>query len=327
MNRTLAEAKFIRSKMLELAKRSHWYELLNRHYRKIDGYEPFSSAAKNLAYNLFAIEFGLVDGCMDINYLLQDFVQSSVVSAAWTLAHNPFPVWWLHKNLFEAFDASDLPKAIADMQIAAPFCIIMLPRDRVINPDGEPCDWVFFQHLPKGFVFPRMQFGRHIIESIPVECDKLRWITILRNGTCYASVVELAGDAPIRGEFEIMYADLIGVNEDVNLEEKFQQRIEKIVLQTLLYLQIRPDDLMPVSPAANSAKHLKANPKKRNERLQPLIIGQQFQPQIERASTSHSLPHVSPRVHWRRGHWRRVAIGEGRQQRDWRWIQPVLVNG
>jgi hypothetical protein len=32
------------------------------------------------------------------------------------------------------------------------------------------------------------------------------------------------------------------------------------------------------------------------------------------------------RMHWRRGHWRRVAVGVGRVERDWRFIAPVLVN-
>lgn len=30
--------------------------------------------------------------------------------------------------------------------------------------------------------------------------------------------------------------------------------------------------------------------------------------------------------HWRRGHWRRVAVGKGRMGREWRLIQPTVVN-
>jgi hypothetical protein len=32
------------------------------------------------------------------------------------------------------------------------------------------------------------------------------------------------------------------------------------------------------------------------------------------------------KIHWRRAHWRRVAIGEGRVSREWRWFKNVLVN-
>jgi hypothetical protein len=35
--------------------------------------------------------------------------------------------------------------------------------------------------------------------------------------------------------------------------------------------------------------------------------------------------HASPRTHWRRGHWRNQAVGEGRADRRRTWIQPILV--
>jgi hypothetical protein len=28
---------------------------------------------------------------------------------------------------------------------------------------------------------------------------------------------------------------------------------------------------------------------------------------------------------WRKGHWKRVAIGVGREERAWRWIRPTIV--
>ena len=40
-------------------------------------------------------------------------------------------------------------------------------------------------------------------------------------------------------------------------------------------------------------------------------------------SDEHSR--CSPRPHWRRGHARRVAVGTGRSDREWRWIPPRMV--
>lgn len=329
MNYTLAEGKAFHRLGLELAKQSPWFEKINRRYRNVEGYEPFSLVAKQFAYNLFALEMGLVERQLTVNDFLADFAWSAVVLSGWMLAHHPFPVWWLHQDLFEAFEESDLPKAIADLQVSVPFGVIMLPHHRILNPDREHCDWVFFQYLPQGFVFPTMHFGSHRIAATPVDCDKLRWTTVLRNGTGYASTVELAGEQLIHGEFEISKA-YFDTNVDLTLEQQFQHRIEKIVLQTLLYLQIRPDDLMaPTAALTLSTKAQGFGGKQSTDtRLIPLIIGQQFQPQIERiGSSSTHLAHASPRTHWRRGHWRRVALGEGRQKREWRWIQPILVNG
>lgn len=36
--------------------------------------------------------------------------------------------------------------------------------------------------------------------------------------------------------------------------------------------------------------------------------------------------HSSPIPHRRRGHWRRVAVGKGRRDREWRWIGGTIVN-
>jgi len=36
--------------------------------------------------------------------------------------------------------------------------------------------------------------------------------------------------------------------------------------------------------------------------------------------------HASPRTHWRRGHWRNHAVGEGRLSRRRLWIKPMLIN-
>lgn len=35
--------------------------------------------------------------------------------------------------------------------------------------------------------------------------------------------------------------------------------------------------------------------------------------------------HASPRMHWRRGHWRNQPVGEGRKDRRRTWIEPILV--
>lgn len=42
------------------------------------------------------------------------------------------------------------------------------------------------------------------------------------------------------------------------------------------------------------------------------------------AGTSGDLREMRP--HWRRGHWRRVAVGKGRTDREYRFIKPVFVN-
>lgn len=54
----------------------------------------------------------------------------------------------------------------------------------------------------------------------------------------------------------------------------------------------------------------------------PRWIGKKY---VRREIVSKGGSHNSPRTHWRRGHWRNQAIGEGRQDRRRTWIEPILV--
>lgn len=46
----------------------------------------------------------------------------------------------------------------------------------------------------------------------------------------------------------------------------------------------------------------------------------------EGSSQSHGTGDRDVKPHWRRGHWRRVAVGAGRTGREYRFIKPVFVN-
>ena len=58
-------------------------------------------------------------------------------------------------------------------------------------------------------------------------------------------------------------------------------------------------------------------------RIKPTYAPEKATQENSLSSRDHALHH---RPHWRRGHWRRVAIGQGRGERRNVWIKPVLVN-
>ncbi len=90
----------------------------------------------------------------------------------------------------------------------------------------------------------------------------------------------------------------------------------------LLFLQIHPEVLETLIVPKSSASH---HPRRKTyTKLSPRWI-RNFSPTIttKRVSTGS---HASPKTHFRRGHLKRVAIGQGRKERKWVWIQPTLVN-
>ena len=60
----------------------------------------------------------------------------------------------------------------------------------------------------------------------------------------------------------------------------------------------------------------------------PRWIGKNYKIKSEQSVTTESGTHASPRTHWRRGHWRCIEPGEGKQWKESKrlWIEPVLIN-
>jgi hypothetical protein len=94
--------------------------------------------------------------------------------------------------------------------------------------------------------------------------------------------------------------------------------------QNQSFLQTRPDDV--VAEISESKGFGKSNhTPKGKQKLAPIWIGYRYQIQKERLSSGESGQRQRQSAGWwRRGHWRRVAVGKrGENLRDWRWIEPT----
>jgi hypothetical protein len=106
-------------------------------------------------------------------------------------------------------------------------------------------------------------------------------------------------------------------------DDRFLNTLRSLVLQCFLALQYQPELLSDVELPTQKKGFSKPNEQEPSYRV-PRWLGKDFK--SKRSSESSTGTHSSPRTHWRRGHWRRVAVGQGRTERKVIWIQPVLVN-
>lgn len=92
-----------------------------------------------------------------------------------------------------------------------------------------------------------------------------------------------------------------------------------MVFGVLLCLRARPALLTPaVREKVVPARH----DKPKREFWTPVYIGKGYYPKREASQGSHA----SPRMHWRRGHFRNQAYGAGLSQRKVIWLEPMLVS-
>jgi hypothetical protein len=100
-------------------------------------------------------------------------------------------------------------------------------------------------------------------------------------------------------------------------EGEFLRDLSGVVFRVLLGLEARPALLVS---GRRDGRHKKSGV----ELWTPNVVGRDYR--VARAGVeSHGGSHASPRPHWRRGHFRRQAVGAGRTERKIIWIEPILI--
>lgn len=109
-----------------------------------------------------------------------------------------------------------------------------------------------------------------------------------------------------------------------------------LILNCIFYVTQRPEDATERMPAGAPERlvcqALSGTPNERAGAEQVLAdcgfakVRFVCNTAVEEGARVHRLTGRTLPTHWRRGHWRRVAHGEGRSLRTWRFFPPVLVN-
>ena len=318
------------------AKETQFYKrLVKRIYRRVKGYVDYKQVACELASHLM---------CLETGFELRGFSDSAwnaMSHSAWMAYENPiFPVFAITKELAQAFLQTDLPPHVCSVKKSFDNALFLLPEINLRTPDNYLCQWAFTSHFLKGEVINTLPksalsgFNSDVarklerIKSPPLEVGKLRWVSQVGGlATIYSSVMELPeeGEKPLTGDIDFGgNLEFWGENTNPETEQQFTRAVDKLLLQTLLYLQMKPDSVSSIPPSSHqSGNGFRSRPDPRTP-LEPIWVGKDYKPQV--LGDRHHGSHASPRLHWRRGHWKRVPVGEGRQSRKWAWIEPTLVN-
>lgn len=113
----------------------------------------------------------------------------------------------------------------------------------------------------------------------------------------------------------------------------------RLAVNVLCFVTAYPDDADVVWPAGVPAKlkrqATEGTPKERARAVSKLesigysavvLCGNRLLARMQMAGFCGDTGHDAVRPHWRRGHWRRQAHGEGKRLRRIVWIMPTIVN-
>lgn len=334
-NDLLAQQKFFTYRKIAKTK-ENYIKLQRNRYHNLKGYPKYDHIAELLASHLFTVSHTPFED------IVKDRAFSTIVRLSYMAANYDIATYALTSDLFEAFQHTELPKNICQgLKQVIPFGFLLFPNSGLRTPDNLHLDWVLFNHRIVGNKLPDMYFSdaNIILEHEVSDVPRLHWGTSFNNAMCYSSECDLPedesepqiGDLAIRSdEYQIKKADID--EKYKKIETDFVTSVDKIILQTLLYLQLYPNDIelvqtLPEAKGIGFGRNSKITPKT-NKNV--LVIGNKFVQKRDYTPHTNSVckggSHASPSTHWRIGHYRKVPCGKNGQDRKITWIRPVLVN-
>lgn len=173
-----------------------------------------------------------------------DFATHTATTINTQIASTKAPAYWLSQSLLESFLHTDLPNWICEMQRPIPMAILMLPRGIIHSPDGESINYVAFRHTKAFENPPTINFNHQKIITEVKSYDYVTWNTVTQSGTVYASCIGLQMSAEgelDHGQHNFGGYEQLGIEIDEKAENNFLRTVDKILLQTLLLMQIRPN--------------------------------------------------------------------------------------
>ena len=133
----------------------------------------------------------------------------------------------------------------------------------------------------------------------------------------------------IASDYPAVDREIANIDEEGDLSDRNLQIItslRQLALQIVMSIEFLPEAIALDLPSESISKGFgKKSPSANYWQIRQISI-EQKRYVLKPKNDSGESTRTSPRPHWRKWHWRRVAVGEGRQSREWRLIPNTYIN-
>lgn len=294
---------------------------LQKFYPSVEGYLPYTLIQNRLINKL--IEATTVDNPRTYQQMPRSIMASKMLEFG-------VPIYYINSDLFHAINNTNLPDdfSLEQIKIPMPNMTVMIPLNRLFYP--APQDYRSVGAISISNLSPNTKI-KGLLKSDevlfwPHEEGALCIGTIgsdpkptleMREGT------EIIYTRGLKEKFKDTY-DLgkvfYAVEEPTPSTTEFNLVIDLFVCKFLLYLNAYPEKIQKGHQLSSLRKTSRRSMAQSNI-WTPNWINKDY-----RLTRINNGTHASPRMHWRRGHYRNQRIGEGRNLSKITWIEPTLVN-
>lgn len=281
-----------------------WDALHPRAYTGAAGWCPADVPAASLGGVCAATDAGFADGPGRISCLL-----------AGLLVRHRVPAFHVGRELLDAVARTDPPPGLQWTEMVLPFPagVFLLPVGAVRDAAGLSYGWVAWGRLAPDEPVKVPGPWTPVASRTPA----LLFATASADDARFGHLnLSLGADewpsATLPEEVPPAHEDGLPLSV---AEGDVCRRLAGLAVGLLLAMTARPD--LRASPGTR-ARTIKDGPAR--EEWTPNWVGQDY-----RVSRPAVGTHASPRLHWRRGHWRQQPHGRGRAERKLLWIDPILI--
>jgi len=247
------------------------------------------------------------------------------------LISKQMPLLFITPELLRAIQMTDFTDEIDWREMHLPYesGIFVLPRGAYRHPVHGECGFVVYTRNRSGIVPPPWPGLR--LPEVELPSDRFCFVALCWNKEMFmwfeSNFNAVQGSTvKIRNMFHVddrsrypMIPTFSRVDLPLSEQDKeFLDGLGVIVFGTLLALTARPELLT----AAKPIRRVRKKNRPPVEWWSPVLIGKDYRLSGDKSGTG---THASPRLHWRRGHFRMQVHGPRRSFRKQIWIEPTLV--
>lgn len=310
----------------------HQIDLLSRTiYRDFLAKYPYRFTKDYISYETFALVFGVI--LMGARTLTApDMITHHISRQVDRFDHSNTPIYSLDRPTFDLFSDSSIAN-VDDLFAGANsdgkpshYCIL-LPKGSFITEDGASIEvlWIESFHnnsdsemesrlivVKKGVYGQKLAVGSTVVDTGAVDTS----------GTLWGS--RRVYPKPVDAQMQNLGGDETSARDDEILD-----RLQNISLQIIMSIEYLSSQAIEiVAPTSERRGFGKSAPETTVWHPRKLSIERKryLKTDTGDGSPDSEKSRNSPRPHWRKFHWRRVATGPGRLQREFRLIQRTYVS-
>jgi hypothetical protein len=265
--------------------------------------------------------------------LSKDWTLNCTIVIGARLAFLGMPTYWVTQEFVEMVMEAAPPPDMKVSEIVWPIegLSILLPIDSLRDPSGSPVMWISFCHAFTGMDTALLPNRTSYVEN---KLNGLTMCAYTASGCYYGQTLPADALLASHDPGGVHYGETLkdagsaGIDQErlavtPKQDEEFNVHLAGIAANILMYMMAAQEGNFTAREEGVVAR--KAKPQKGVDALwNPSWIGREYQHPAGCRNLGGS--HASPRVHWRRAHYRRQYYGAGRSQVRTILIPRKLVN-